>query len=197
MLSNLSRSKTIQKWLIEEHPHVPLIKLLPFCNYQESSVRRGGVVGTLRNLSFSTEFHEFLLRPDMDLLTYILNPLMGNEDYPDEEMDLLPIALQYLPQEKVRESDVDIRKMLLEILNRFCTKRNGRETLRNCGVYYVLREYHKWEKDSRVLLACENVVDILIRKEDEIGVEDLSAVEVTEDMKEKFERMDEQFVNDS
>ncbi|KAL0809021.1 hypothetical protein ABMA28_012665 [Loxostege sticticalis] len=194
MFSNLSCSYRVRKWLTEENPHVPLIKLLPFCNYEQSNIRKGGAIGTIRNLSFDTEYHDFLLNPDLDLLTYLLNPLMGNEDYPDEEMDKLPIALQYLPKEKRREVDVDIRKMILETLNKLCTKRTGRELLRENGVYYVLREYHKWEKDPHALLACENVVDILIQKEEEVGAEDLSAIEVPDDMKEKFEKMDEEYL---
>lgn len=53
--------------------------------------------------------------------------------------------------------------MLLESLNKLCVRKEGREFLRENGVYYILRELHKWEKDRRALLACENVVDILIR----------------------------------
>ncbi|XP_063836300.1 protein HGH1 homolog [Ostrinia nubilalis] len=195
MFSNLSCSYRIRKWLTEENPHIPLLKLLPFCNYELSNIRRGGAIGTIRNLSFDTEHHDFLLNSDLDLLTYLLNPLMGNEDYPDHEMDKLPIALQYFPKEKRRERDPDIRKMVLETLNKLCTKRMGREMLRENGVYYVLREYHKWEKDPHALLACENVVDILIQKEDEVGADDLSAVEVPDDMKEKFEQMDKEYIN--
>ncbi|KAM3955096.1 protein HGH1 homolog [Aphomia sociella] len=194
MFSNLSCSNRIRKWLTEESPHVPLIKLLPFCDYGESVIRRGGALGTVRNLSFDTEYHRFLLSSELDLLTYLLSPLMGNEDYPDDEMDKLPIALQYLPKEKKRDPDVDIRKIVLETLNKLCMKRNGRETLRKNGVYYVLREYHKWEKDPKALLTCENVVDILIQKEEEVGTEDLSTVDVPEDMIKKFEEMDEDYL---
>ncbi|XP_059055027.1 protein HGH1 homolog [Achroia grisella] len=194
MFSNLSCSNRIRKWLTEEHPHVPLIKLLPFCNFEKSVIRRGGALGTVRNLSFDTEYHTFLLSNELDLLTYLLSPLMGNEDYPDEEMDKLPIALQYLPKEKTRDPDVDIRKIVLETLNKLCTKQNGREVLRENGVYYVLREYHKWEKDPKALLTCENVVDILIQKEEEVGAEDLSTVDVPDDMIDKFQKMDEDYL---
>lgn len=194
MFSNLSCNYRVRKWLTEENPHMPLIKLLPFCNYEYSHIRRGGAIGTLRNISFDLEFHELLLSNDLDVLTYLLGPLMGNEDYPDDEMDKLPITLQYLPKEKRREPDVDIRKMILETLNKLCAKRQCREYLRDNGVYYVLREYHKWEKDPKALLSCENVVDILLQKEEEVGAEDLSAVDVPEDMKEKFAKMDDDYV---
>ncbi|KAJ8704953.1 hypothetical protein PYW08_012273 [Mythimna loreyi] len=196
MISNLSCHHRIRKWLTEENPHIPLIKLMPFCSYEPSNIRRGGAMGTLRNLSFDPEFHDFLLSNDLELLTYLLNPIMGGEEYDDEEMDTLPISLQYLPKEKERDTDIDIRKMILETLNKLCMRRKGREILRDNGVYYILREYHKWEKDPKVKLACENVVDILIQKEDEVGAEDLSAVEVPDDMKEKFEKMDEDYIGD-
>ncbi|XP_046976237.1 protein HGH1 homolog [Vanessa cardui] len=195
MFSNLSCSPRIRKWLTEENPYVPLLKLLPFCNYEESVIRKGGAIGTLRNLSFDTKYHDFPLSNELELLTYLLSPLMGNEDYPDDEMDKLPIALQYLPKEKQRDADVDIRKMIIETLNQLCAQRKGREILRDNGVYYVLREYHKWEKDPNLLLACENVVDILIQKEDEVGAEDLTTVEIPEDMTEKFQKMDEEYIN--
>lgn len=150
MFSNLSCSYRIRKWLVEENPHVPLIKLLPFCNFEQSHIRRGGIIGTVRNLTFDSEFHEFLLSTDLDLLTYLLNPIMGNEEFPDDEMDLLPIALQYLPKEKRRDPDVDIRKMILEALNKLCMRLKYREMLRESGVYYVLREYYNWETDPKV-----------------------------------------------
>nr|XP_026483073.1 protein HGH1 homolog [Vanessa tameamea] len=195
MFSNLSCSPRMRKWLTEENPYVPLLKLLPFCNYEQSVILRGGAIGTIRNLSFDTKYHDFLLSNDLELLTYLLSPLMGNEDYPDDEMDKLPIALQYLPKEKQRDADVDIRKMIIETLNQLCAQRKGREILRDNGVYYVLRENHKWEKDPNILLACENVVDILIQKEDEVGAEDLTTVEIPEDMTEKFQKMDEEYIN--
>ncbi|XP_072946993.1 protein HGH1 homolog [Epargyreus clarus] len=194
-LSNLSCSSRVRKWLTEEKPYIPLLKLLPFCNYERSNIRRGGAIGTIRNLSFDTDYHNFLLNDDLDLLTYLLSPLMGNEDYCDEEMDKLPISLQYLPKEKSRDPDIDIRKMIIETLNKLCSKRHGREILRQNGVYYILREYHKFEKDAAVRLACENVVDILIQKEEEVGAEDLSTVEVPDEMVDKFKAMDEEYIN--
>lgn len=197
IFSNLSCSPRVRKWFTEENPFVPLIKLLPFCNYNESTIRRGGAIGTVRNISFDTHYHEFLLSNELDLLTYLLPPIMGNEEYVDDEMDKLPIALQYLPKEKQRDPDIDIRKMVIETLNKLCAKKHGREVLRENGVYYVLREYHKWEKDPALLLACENVVDILIQKEDEVGAEDLSSLDVPQDMQEKFRNMDEEFLNNT
>lgn len=55
------------------------------------------------------------------------------------------------------------RLMLLEALNQLCATKVTREILREKNTYIILRELHKWEKDKSCLLACENVVDILIK----------------------------------
>ena len=55
------------------------------------------------------------------------------------------------------------RLMLLEALNQLCATKVVREMLRKANTYLILRELHKWEKDKNCLLACENVVDILIK----------------------------------
>lgn len=41
-------------------------------------------------------------------------PLAGPDQFSDEENDQLPLDLQYLPDDKEREADPDIRKMLVE-----------------------------------------------------------------------------------
>lgn len=53
--------------------------------------------------------------------------------------------------------------MLLEALGQLCATKKGRECMRDNNAYVILREFHKWEKDKAILLACENVVDILIK----------------------------------
>lgn len=52
----------------------------------------------------------------MDLLPSLLLPLAGPEQFAEEEMEKLPEDLQYLADDKARELDPDIRKMLLEAL---------------------------------------------------------------------------------
>lgn len=84
-------------------------RLLPFTEYSGSLIRRSGVIGTLKNCTFDTENHEWLLSPEVDLLSYLLLPLAGPEEFDDEDNDKLPISLQYLPETKTREADPDIR----------------------------------------------------------------------------------------
>lgn len=79
----------------------------------------------------------------------------------------MQLNFQFLGADKKRESDPDLRKMLLESLAQLCATRKSRDYLRSQGVYEILRELHKFEctedGDPLALLACEKVVDILIR----------------------------------
>lgn len=88
--------------------------------------------------------------------------------------------------------------MLLDSLNQLCATRKAREFLRSKGTYEILRELHKWETtdagDKLCLLSCENVVDILIRTEDEIGEDNLKSLDVPNDLVEKFDKMDSNLV---
>ena len=68
------------------------------------------------SLFFNTDYHEWLLGPDVDVLPNLLLPLAGPEELPEDEMDQLPLDLQYLPEDKKREPDEDIRLMLIETL---------------------------------------------------------------------------------
>jgi hypothetical protein len=84
-------------------------RLLSFVEYEESTIRRGGIIGTLRNCCFDIQHHDVLMSPDIDIVSYLLLPLAGPEEFTDEENDKLPIDLQYLPETKKREKDVKIR----------------------------------------------------------------------------------------
>lgn len=60
--------------------------------------------------------HEWLLSEDLDLLPHLLLPLAGPEPFDDEDNEKLPIDLQYLPDNKQRESDATLRLVLIEAL---------------------------------------------------------------------------------
>ena len=66
---------------------------------------------------FNLDYHEKLLfDEDIDLLTRLLLPLAGPEEFDSDDMEKLPLDLQYLPPDKKREEDPDIRIMILETL---------------------------------------------------------------------------------
>ncbi|XP_039570667.1 protein HGH1 homolog [Passer montanus] len=72
--------------------------------------------GALRNCCFQHEKHEWLLGPAVEALPPLLLPLAGPEELPEEQMEQLPVDLQYLPPEHRREEEPEIRRMLLETL---------------------------------------------------------------------------------
>lgn len=162
VLSNLSQSHKIRLFILDKSKCV-IQRLLPFTEYKDSLVRRGGVVGTLKNCCFEEEYHEWLLSEEVDILPRLLLPLAGNEEFDDEDNEKLPLELQFLPEDKLREEDPDIRFMLIEALTQLVSKRSNRELIRNKNSYVILRELHKWEKDRTVIAACEHLVNILIR----------------------------------
>ncbi|XP_050490649.1 protein HGH1 homolog [Bombus huntii] len=194
VFSNLSQSPHVRRYLMDKDRSV-IQRLLPFTEYASSLVRRGGIIGTLKNCCFDVQNHEWLLSPEVDILSYLLLPLAGPEEFDDEDNDKLPTTLQYLSETKTREPDLDIRIILLEALAQLCATRKGREILRKQNTYIILREYHKWEQNKKALLICENVVDILIRTEEEIGLDNLKDVEVPSEYTEKFHKMDQDFIN--
>ena len=53
-------------------------------------------------------------------MPYLLLPLAGPEELSEEEMEGLPEDLQYLGDDKTREDDPDIRKMLIESIMQVC-----------------------------------------------------------------------------
>ncbi|KAL8181433.1 UNVERIFIED_CONTAM: Protein hgh1 [Gekko kuhli] len=143
LLANLSQLPEARHALLDPARQ----RLLPCTQDTGSSLLRGGVVGTLRNCCFDYGRHEWLLSDQVDLLPFLLLPLAGPEEFPEDEMEKLPVDLQYLPPEKQREPDPDIRKMLLEALLLLTATKPGRLLVRERGTYFILRELHKWEAD--------------------------------------------------
>ncbi|XP_050070384.1 protein HGH1 homolog [Anopheles maculipalpis] len=192
LFSNVSQSKAGRTVFCNQTTGL-LGRLLPFVHHEGSIVRRGGAVGLLKNVCFDSSEHEWLLSEEMDVLPFILLPLAGPEEFDDETNEKLPVDLQYLGPDKKREDDPDVRKMLVESLAQLCATRKGRQHLRDHGTYEILRELHKFEcrpeGDRAVLAAVENVVDILIRTEEEIGEDNLKQLEIPDDVKAKIENM--------
>lgn len=176
--ANLSQSVQVRKYICRKNDSL-MHKLLPFITFKDSVIRRSGTVAAVRNCCFDTENHSWLLSSEVDILPYLLLPLAGNEEYSEEDNEKLPLDLQYLPEDKKRESIADIRYiiydnfgvyalfprrcMLLEAVTQLCAKRENREFIREKNTYLILRDLHKEETDPKVLAACENLVDLLIR----------------------------------
>ena len=162
-------------------------KLLPFTSH-ESQPRREGVAAMLRNCCFDETRHDWLLSEDVDLLTHLLLPLAGPEELDDDDMEKLPDALQYLPDDKTREEDASIRLMLLEAVYQLCATRKGRDFLEAKNCYVIIRELHKVEKNEECEAVIYNIVELLMGDQFKDNLKDM---EIPDDVMEKLKLGDE------
>ncbi|XP_005100636.1 protein HGH1 homolog [Aplysia californica] len=195
ILSNLTQVPGIRKIIMDKDRCI-IQKLLPFTEYADSTIRRGGIVGTLKNCCFEYEYHAWLLSEEVDILPRLLLPLAGGEEFDDDDMERLPVDLQFLPPDKEREADPDLRTMLIEAVTQLCSTKQGRLLIKEKNAYVILRELDRWEKDPKTKVACRNLIDVLISDEPQQGMEDLHKVEVPEHLVEKFNQMDLDLLSD-
>ncbi|OCF45537.1 cytoplasmic protein [Kwoniella heveanensis CBS 569] len=159
----------------------PLLSKIVVYTEHPDTIRRGGALGCIKNCAMDRGSMGWLLASEqdrvrlpsdpsrkvkgVDVLPYVLSPLMGPEEYDIDEMETLPPTLQFLPPEKEREKDTVLRMMCIEILLLLSTTFTGREALRNRGAYYVIREAHKVETDQQISDSIERLVNLLQRDE--------------------------------
>jgi Domain of unknown function (DUF383)/Domain of unknown function (DUF384) len=148
---------------------IPVTKLLVFTEHS-SDIRRRGVAWTMKNVCFDVPSHATLLSDDDDsgasLLPYILLPIMGSEEYPDDETSEMLPDLQLLPPDKKREPDHQIILAHLETLLLLTTTREGRERMRQVQVYPIVRECHLNVENEEVREGCDRLVQVLMRGEE-------------------------------
>lgn len=175
VFADLSKHKAGREYFLARQEYdgvVPITKLTVFTEHK-SHVRRKGVASTLKNVAFEISHHAMLLANDeatgADFLPYVLLPLAGSEELSDKDMAKMLPDLQLLPPDKERDSDKEIIITHLETLLLLTTTRDGREVMRNSGVYPIVRECHLHVDDENVREAAERVAQVLLRDEDELG----------------------------
>ncbi|KIW32219.1 uncharacterized protein PV07_03779 [Cladophialophora immunda] len=177
-LADLSKHKVGRDYFLSKRDYdgvVPISKLTVFTEHK-SHIRRRGVASTIKNVAFEVDKHPLLLAddtetvdgvPGVNILPYILLPLAGSEEFSEEESANMLPDLQLLPPDKARDSDNDILVTHLETLLLLTTTREGREKLRKVQVYPLIRETHMHVKDEGVREACDRLVQVLMRDEEE------------------------------
>ncbi|KAI0719465.1 DUF383-domain-containing protein [Fomitopsis betulina] len=178
----------------------PLTKLLVFTEHKDT-IRRGGVVSTIKNCAFYVQAHRALLSPEservavppstveapgMDILPSVLLPLAGPEEFDLEDQEKLPAALQFLPASKTREPDEVLRLTHVETLLLLCTTRWARDYLREHGVYEIIRVMHENEQVDKISEHVERLVNFLKRDEVQDTTDDAPGV-TTENVEEEDE----------
>ncbi|KAF3934387.1 hypothetical protein ABW20_dc0104010 [Dactylellina cionopaga] len=144
---------------------IPLTKLIVFTQHI-SLIRRKGVASTIKNVLFEIPSHlKLISESSINLLPYILLPLMGSEDYPEDESLSMPTEVQLLPPDKEREADNNIVATYLDSIMLLTTTRKVRDMLRELQVYAIIREVHLAIEDDDVRDICERIVNVLHRDE--------------------------------
>lgn len=157
----------------EDKDIVPITKLIVFTEHK-STIRRRGVANTIKNVCFDVSAHPKLLARDSEdggigLLPYVLLPLMGNEEYKDEDTEGMLDECQLLPPDKERESQADILITHLESLLLLTTEIESRRMLRDVQVYPIVRELHQGVEDEGVREGSDRLVQVLMRDEEGEG----------------------------
>ena len=171
LFADLAKHKAGRAYLTTPQPYdkvYPLAKLLPFTAVDMPLPRRLGVASTVKNVAFEQDKHGELLGEELRLLSYVLVPLAdGRDKYSDEEEEGMMDELQMLDEGVRREADARVVKTHLETMLILSTEREGRRTLREAGVYYVIRELHSAVEDAEVQEAVDRLVQVLQRGEPE------------------------------
>lgn len=144
----------------------PVTKLLVFSE-SPSKIRREGVASTIKNCLFDVKVHKTLVfNPDINILPYILLPLTGNEEIPEDEMFELPEELQLLPDTKKRETESSILVTYIECLLLLSSTKEIRQYLRDKSVYTIIKILHANTDQEDVAEACDRLVQVLMRDDD-------------------------------
>ncbi|KAK9770239.1 hypothetical protein AB5N19_10981 [Seiridium cardinale] len=170
LFADLTKHAEIRQHFVRKQDYdgvIPIAKLKVFTEHK-SDVRRKGVASTIKNVAFDIPSHPaFMDEDDINILPYIILPIIGNEEYDlEESMAMLP-DLQLLPPDKQRDSDPNIVQTHVETLMLLSSTREGRDRLREIKVYPIVRETHLKVNNVGVKDACERLVNLLMRDEDD------------------------------
>ncbi|KAL3704235.1 Protein hgh1 [Talaromyces marneffei ATCC 18224] len=172
VFADLSKTEEGRKFFTTKQDYdgvIPVTKLLVFTEHT-SDIRRRGVAWTIKNVCFDVQSHPMLISEEEDeganLLPYILLPIMGPEEYPDDESSEMLPDLQLLPPDKRRETDNQIILAHLETLLLLTTTREVRDKMRQVQVYPIIRECHSAVENEEVREACDRLVQVLMRGEE-------------------------------
>lgn len=141
-----------------KQPLNAVLKLLS----NEDKDKRLAAASALRNCALAEESHEALVQRT-DVLGVALVRLMSpSRPLSEEDLDGAPkevVDAAAKPLLLKAEPFAEIRLMIVEALLLLCQTHVGREALRKCRAYPVLREWHLEEDDGVVREAVEQIVD--------------------------------------
>ena len=201
LLANLSQLKELHLLFVEDQNEKVLELILnKFFNYIKNGEQdeiKLNYLFCIKNLCFECRLHKKLLKNNCFIVNLVL-PITGatSTELDEEDNELLPIDLQYLDETKQRSTNFDLNKAILECLLLLCAIAESRIKLRKLKIYFILREYHKIEKNQELVIAIENVVDILLKEEEEYEeLKNLLHLDLKPEIAAKFKKEDELYKN--
>ena len=193
-LLNLTQLKETRVILISpDYVQVIAMLFVAYANEAQELQTRLNLFGCIKNLSFETSAHHYLLN-NTDLVVKLIWPITGptSTEMDEEDNEQLPLDLQFLGEDKLRTENDQLKKVILESLLQLCALSESREKLRQLKVYFILRGYHRVETNKEIVKTLEDVVDIFIRyEEDYREFPNLHKIEINPDLKSKFDQMDQ------
>lgn len=130
ILTNVTQQEVGRVLLLDERR-----KIMPLLIEQlksKSRVRKLGVLRLIRNLSFELEKHPILFGEKNQLIVELLVPLMAADLIDQEEWDEMPQILKdQWTSNLTRETDEEILKLILEILDVLVRNIDTRNTLKS------------------------------------------------------------------
>ncbi|VDM16070.1 unnamed protein product [Hydatigera taeniaeformis] len=185
LLLNLTSVRSMRQRICDGQIHLSLlVSLLPEL---QDTASRLTIAGILKNCCFEEEYHGRLCYHSDDMIVSALIVLCdANDVIKDEDLCKLPPPIRevYHSRSAKRESDVLVKTTICEALLQLCATKTGRQYLRSLGLYFILREMHRFECDEENILkttkqgkelltqknlvfVVEHVVDQLICEENE------------------------------
>lgn len=141
-------------------------EIISFLTMPGNIIVRRNTARLLRNLSFDTKTHTALV----EYLPQIVYPLVGGEEIDEEDMDKLPIDLQYLPEDKCREPDLQTRTYLSDTLFQMGGTYSVREKYREENYYELLKNYDQWEEDDDARERIQNTIYLIVQNDGEVDL---------------------------
>ena len=155
-----------------------------------------------------------------DLVIKLVLPLCDGQDQAgdtelgdleDDQILDLPLDLQYLDESVTREADPEMRQLMVECIWLLCSTKKGRLTIRNAGIYQLIKRLHHFEcnqaqktyrdktgeilkgqgENSSVAEAELKLIELLIADEtDQPELENLLKVEIPENVQEELVKIE-------
>lgn len=197
LFADLAKHAEVRQYFVQKQSYddvIPLTKLKVFTEHK-SDIRRKGVASTIKNVAFDVPSHPlFFSEQAIHIFPYILLPIMGDEDYDEDDMlGMLP-ELQLLPPDKKRDDDATIIKTHIETLMLFTSTKAGRDLMREIKVYPVIRETHLRVKDEGVREACTRLVQVLMLDDEAVEAVEESGARAEAQIEEIEEDDDDRIV---